>query len=96
MGLTIGQRKAVTREMVREYRRGTRRENGRILDRLVAVNGYTRNHASWLLRCWGRTVFSYQGGRLVTLGYPRGFGSPQRAAMRPTRTPSVPLPANRR
>ena len=34
---------------------------------LVESNGYTRNHASWLLRCWGRTVYSYQGGRPVKI-----------------------------
>ena len=33
----------------------------------MEINGYTRNHASWLLRCWGRTVYSYQGGRPVKI-----------------------------
>ena len=59
----MAQRKAVTRELAYRYRRASRREKGEILDQLVQLNGYTRNHVSWLLRCWGRTVCSYQGGR---------------------------------
>ena len=61
MGLTMAQRKAVTRELAQRYRRATRREKGEILDQRVQLTGHTRNHASWLLRGWGRTVYSYQG-----------------------------------
>ena len=32
MGLTMAQRKAVTRELAQRYRRATRREKGEILD----------------------------------------------------------------
>ena len=67
MGLTMAQRKAVTRELAQRYRRATRREKGEILDQWVQLTGHTRNHASWLLRCWGRTVYSYQGGRPVKI-----------------------------
>ena len=67
MGLTMAQRKAVTRELAQRYRRTTRREKGEILDQWVQLTGHTRNHASWLLRCWGRTVYSYQGGRAVKI-----------------------------
>ena len=67
MGLTMAQRKAVTRELAQRYRRATRREKGEILDQRVQLTGHTRNHASWLLRGWGRTVYSYQGGRPVKI-----------------------------
>ena len=63
----MAQRKAVTRELAQRYRRATRREKGEILDRWVQLTGHTRNHASWLLRGWGRTVYSYQGGRAVKI-----------------------------
>lgn len=73
MGLTMAERKAVTRELAQEYRRGSRREKGETLDR-VKLNGWTRHHAAWVLRCWGRTVYIWQGGRLVKIvvGRPRG------------------------
>ena len=67
MGLTMAERKAVTRELAQEYRRGSRREKGETLDRLVKLNGWTRHHAAWMLRCWSRTVYSWQGGRLVKI-----------------------------
>ena len=63
----MAQRKAVTRELAQRYRRATRREQGEILDQWVQLTGHTRNHASWLLRCWGRTVYSFQGGRAVKI-----------------------------
>ena len=63
----MAQRKAVTRELAQRYRRATRREKGEILDQWVQLTGHTRNHASWLLCCWGRTVYSYQGGRAVKI-----------------------------
>ena len=67
MRLTMAQRKAVTRELAQRYRRATRREKGEILNQWVQLTGHTRNHASWLLRGWGRTVYSYQGGRPVKI-----------------------------
>ena len=33
----------------------------------MQLNGWTRHHAAWVLRCWGRTVFIWRGGRLVKI-----------------------------
>ena len=52
MGVSMVQRKAVTCELPQRYRRVSRREKGEILNQLVQLTGYTRSHASWVLRCW--------------------------------------------
>ena len=67
MGLTMAERKSVTRELAQKYRRGSRRKKGMILDQLMQLNGWSRHHAAWVLRCWGRTVFIWRGGRLVKI-----------------------------
>ena len=67
MGLTMAERKSVTRELAQKYRRGSRRKKGIILDQLMQLNGWTRHHAAWVLRCWGRTVFIWRGGRLIKI-----------------------------
>ena len=45
MGLTMAERKAVTRQMARRYRRASKREKGRMLDELCELTGWTRRHA---------------------------------------------------
>ena len=80
MGLTMGERKAVTRETAAEYRRATKREKGVILDRWVKLTGCKRNHVGWLLRMWGRTVFECRDGVLVK--YVVGQRSPRRSIPR--------------
>jgi len=45
MGLTMGQRKAVTKAIATRYRRASKPEKGRILDELCATTGWHRNHA---------------------------------------------------
>jgi hypothetical protein len=40
MGLTMGQRKAVTRQVARRYRTDGRAETARILDKLCALTGW--------------------------------------------------------
>ena len=67
MGLTMGQRRAVTQETAQEYRRASKKQKSAILDRVVKLNGCTRHHAGWLLRMWGKTVFERRGGKLVRI-----------------------------
>ena len=45
MGLTMGQRKAVTKAIATRYRRASKADKGKILDELCATTGWHRNHA---------------------------------------------------
>ncbi len=45
MGLTMSQRKAVTKTVATRYRRADKSGKGRILDELCATTGWHRNHA---------------------------------------------------
>ena len=45
MGLSMAERKAVTKQMSRRYQRASRKEKGTMLDELCALTGWTRRHA---------------------------------------------------
>ncbi len=45
MGLTMGQRKAVTKAVATRYKRAGKADKGKILDELCATTGWHRNHA---------------------------------------------------
>lgn len=53
MGLTMKERKSVTAVLVKRYRRARKKQKGRMLDEFVAVTGYHRGYAVWLLRGHG-------------------------------------------
>lgn len=45
MGLSMAERRAVTKQMARRYQRASKGEKGRMLDELCALTGWTRRHA---------------------------------------------------
>jgi hypothetical protein len=45
VGLSMAERKAVTKQMAKRYRRATKTEKGTMLDELCALTGWTRRHA---------------------------------------------------
>ena len=59
MGLDMGARKAVTKEMARRYERASKRDKGKVLDELCVLTGWSRGHARRALaraadRAWHR------------------------------------------
>ena len=70
MGLTMKEKKAVTREMARKYKRATKKQKGKILDTLTGLTGYNRSYAARVLRKGTRDVALGRGvvdGVKVTL-----------------------------
>jgi hypothetical protein len=54
MGLTMRERKAVTREAARRYGRAKKQEKGRMLDELGKLTGYNRCYLARMLRAGGK------------------------------------------
>ena len=68
MGLNMKERKAVSREVSKRYRKARKKEKGQILDEFVQITGYTRWYASYVLRNWGRrVVLKVKGGEKIIL-----------------------------
>lgn len=66
MRLTMGDRKVLVKAFAARYRAARKKERGTILDEFVAVSGYNRVYAGWLLRWHGKKV--RLGHRLVVRG----------------------------
>ena len=73
MGLTMSEKKALTRQMAARYRRSTKKKKGKILDEFIAGTKYKRKYAGWILRNWGKRRIVRIDGELVELvvGRPR-------------------------
>lgn len=61
MGLTMEQRKAVTKEIAQRYQKATKKQKGAILDEFTALTGYNRAYASYLLSNHGKMVKRARG-----------------------------------
>lgn len=61
MGLTMKERKAVTKEIAKRYKKARKKQKGVILDEFTALTGYNRAYASYLLSNHGKTVNTGRG-----------------------------------
>jgi len=57
MGLTMKEKKAVTKELARRYRRASKKEKTMILNEFVALTNYNRFYASYLLSSHGKRIW---------------------------------------
>ncbi len=73
MGLTMGERRALTEQVARRYRSASRKDKTVILGEFVEATGYTRKYAIHLLNSWGSTRVVRIDGQTVRLvvGRPR-------------------------
>ena len=67
MGLTMHEKKSVSREYSRRYQRSNKRDKSVLLNEFIELTGYRRDYASFLLRNWGKRV-SFSGGRVILIG----------------------------
>ena len=68
MGLTMHEKKALTREVGKRYQKAGKKEKTKILDELVKTTGYNRKYALHLLAGVGKTATVRTGGKTVRLG----------------------------
>lgn len=70
MGLTMGEKKAVSREVSKRYQKARKKEKSKILDEFIKIVGYTRCYASYILRNWGRKIVLKRkdGLRIILIG----------------------------
>jgi hypothetical protein len=66
MRLVMGERRVLVKAFAQQYQAGGRKERSATLNEFVAMSGYARAYASWLLRWHGRRV--QLGDRLVVVG----------------------------
>ncbi len=68
MGLSMKEKKAVSKQVAHRYRKARKKEKKQILDEFVQITGYTRWYASHVLRNWGRRLVTRgKSGRQVVL-----------------------------
>jgi hypothetical protein len=57
MGLTMKERKAITKGLAEQYRRSRKAQKGILLNSFIEATGYNRSYAAGLLRSHGRKLF---------------------------------------
>ncbi|MBI5188960.1 MAG: transposase family protein, partial [Nitrospirae bacterium] len=73
MGLMMKEKKAVTKEVAKRYQKASKKQKGVILNEFIALTGYNRCYASYVLRNSGKRVLVRVKGKIVAviLGHPR-------------------------
>jgi hypothetical protein len=67
MGLSMQEKKALTREVSRRYQKAGKKEKTTILNELVQTSGYNRKYLVHVLANWGKTVTLRMEGETVRL-----------------------------
>ena len=81
MGLSMAQKRALTNEIARRYRRADKLGKKTILDEFCVTSGYHRKYATALLNRWGTTELLRMDGKLVKVV----VGNARKRAKRPER-----------
>ena len=63
MGLSMQEKKALTREISKRYQKAEKKEKTEILNELVKTTGYNRKYVLHILANWGRTVVASIDGK---------------------------------
>jgi len=73
MGLTMKEKKAISKEVAKRYRNEKKKRKGMMLDEFIQTTGYNRCYASWVLSNWGREIGRYlkNGDKLVLVKDPK-------------------------
>lgn len=75
MGIAIKERRAIVKELHGKYVRMTKTQKRKLLDQIVAVQGYNRNYAARLLRC------GHRARRRARTGQGQRYGAAVHAAL---------------
>ena len=67
MGLSMQEKKALTREVSKRYQRAGKKEKTLILNEVVKTTGYNRKYLLHILANWGKTTTVHLGGETVRL-----------------------------
>jgi len=67
MGLTMSEKKSITREVSKRYKKASKSEKGVILDEFTASTGYNRIYASHILSNWGKRLIIRLRGELISV-----------------------------
>jgi hypothetical protein len=66
MGLTMNERKSVTRQLAPRYQKARKKDRKLILNEFVSLTEYNRHYAAFLLHNWGRKrVMTIRGVRTI-------------------------------
>ena len=85
MGLTMRERRAVTRESAGKYRKAAKKKKGGILNEYCELTGYSRKHAITVLNNWGKSRLMWIDGKLVQVV----GGQPHRSKKHRRKKPKV-------